>query len=525
LSATNTAGAALLRAARTSGEYRRHRPEASALHQVVRENLLTLYAAIEHGLASDVPKFVRDELEGYLDCGLLCRGFALMQCENPECREKKLVAFSCKGRGFCPACLGRRMAEAAANLVDHVLPRVPLRQFVFTVPFELRARLAYDAKLLGAVGRIFVDSVLGFYRRTLREVGVDRGESGAVTVVQRCSADLRLNPHFHSLALDGVFAPSAAGELEFHALPSLSNQDVAELLHTMVARVLAWLERQGVIASRDEPMLLADESAEHDPALSALAAAAVAGVAPAGPERRARPAIALRNDSGLRIVSGLSAAEAGFSLHAATTAPANDVRAREALCKYILRPPLAQERVHLLDDGLVRIELKRPFADGTVAVDLDPLSLLCRLAAAVPAPGFHVIRYAGVLASAHHLRALVVPPPSAEDETQSTTHLHPAQDRQPPTHRCRYRPWAELMKRAFGWDVDHCDNCGARLRLRALVSAAASVERFLRHIGEPIDPPPLSPARGPPFFQSRVLRRKLGELELARGRQTEMRFW
>jgi hypothetical protein len=52
------------------------------------------------------------------------------------------------------------MAEASANLVDHVLPRVPLRQFVFTVPFELRARLAYDKKLLGAVGRIFVDSVL-----------------------------------------------------------------------------------------------------------------------------------------------------------------------------------------------------------------------------------------------------------------------------------------------------------------------------------------------------------------------------
>jgi hypothetical protein len=123
--------------------------------------------------------------------------------------------------------MGRRMAETAANLVDHVLPRVPLRQFVFTVPFELRARLAYDGKLLGAVGRIFIDPVLGFYRRTMREVWrAGTGQSGAVTVLQRCSSDLRLNPHFHSIVLDGVFVPAEGGELEFHALPSLTNADV-----------------------------------------------------------------------------------------------------------------------------------------------------------------------------------------------------------------------------------------------------------------------------------------------------------
>jgi hypothetical protein len=116
--------------------YARRRPEATALHQVVRGNLLTLYAAIEQGFAAPLPEFVKGELEGYVDCGVLARGFALLKCENPDCRDKKLVAFSCKGRAFCPSCLGRRMAEASANLVDHVLPKVPLRQFVFTVPFE-----------------------------------------------------------------------------------------------------------------------------------------------------------------------------------------------------------------------------------------------------------------------------------------------------------------------------------------------------------------------------------------------------
>jgi hypothetical protein len=92
--------------------YERRRPESTTLHRVVRENLLTLYAAVEQGFASVLPAFVRDELEGYVACGVLSRGFAVFAC--PSCQERKLVAFSCGGRGFCPSCTGRRMAQGAA---------------------------------------------------------------------------------------------------------------------------------------------------------------------------------------------------------------------------------------------------------------------------------------------------------------------------------------------------------------------------------------------------------------------------
>ena len=60
--------------------YERRRPELGTLHRVVRENLQTLYAAIEQGFAAPLPAFVRRELEDYLDCGLLCRGFAPLAC-------------------------------------------------------------------------------------------------------------------------------------------------------------------------------------------------------------------------------------------------------------------------------------------------------------------------------------------------------------------------------------------------------------------------------------------------------------
>jgi len=90
----------------------------------------------------------------------------------------------------------------------------------------------------------------------------------------------------------------------------------------------------------------------------------------------------------------------GFTLHAAKRAGALDPTGREAVLCYVLRPPVAQERVEQRADGLVRITLKKAYTDGTIAADMDPLSLLCRLATSVPPPHFHTVKYAGVLAPA-----------------------------------------------------------------------------------------------------------------------------
>jgi ribosomal protein S27E len=78
-----------------------------------------------------LPDYVSREFEDYLKCGRLEHGFLRVRCES--CHHEKLVAFSCKRRGFCPSCGARRMADSAAYLVDEVLPKRPIRQWVLSV--------------------------------------------------------------------------------------------------------------------------------------------------------------------------------------------------------------------------------------------------------------------------------------------------------------------------------------------------------------------------------------------------------
>ena len=174
-----------------------------------------------------------------------------------------------------------------------------------------------------------------------------------------------------------------------------------------------------------------------------------------------------------------------FTLHAAARAGALDSAGREALLRYVLRPPVAQERVEQRPDGLVRITLKKAYTDGTIAVDMDPLSLLCRLATSVPPPRLHTLRYAGVLASASPWRSRLAP--------QSLQAAAAGDKPGRPDHAGGYRPWAELLARTFAVHVLACPRCQGRMRLLALVKDPASIARHLATVGEATEVPQRSP--------------------------------
>ena len=159
------------------------RPEETLLFQVVRANLESLLARAD-AEGRPVPRFVERELRAFLRCGVAAHGFLIVRCRS--CGHDRLLPFSCKGRGFCPSCGGRRMADTAAHLVDRVFPEVPVRQWVLSLPQPLRFCLGYDRKLCTDVLAVFLRVLLGWHERRAREIlGVETVRGGAVTVIQR----------------------------------------------------------------------------------------------------------------------------------------------------------------------------------------------------------------------------------------------------------------------------------------------------------------------------------------------------
>ena len=98
--------------------------------------------------------YVRQAFRKYLECGIFAHGFARAWCD--DCGHDYIVAYSCKGRGICPSCNTRRMVETAAHLTDHVFPRLPVRQWVLSVPKRLRYFIQRDGAVLNMVLRIFL---------------------------------------------------------------------------------------------------------------------------------------------------------------------------------------------------------------------------------------------------------------------------------------------------------------------------------------------------------------------------------
>jgi len=441
------------------------------LHGVVREHLrIFLWELDRHDEQRGAPLFVKREFERFVHCGVLAHGFARFRCTG--CATDRLVAFSCKGRGFCPNCGGRRMTERAAHLIDHVLPRAPVRQWVLSLPFELRYRLAWGHHLCRAVLAVYTRALIGFYRKRAKASGHRDGRTGTVTVIQRFGGALNLNVHFHTLAVDGVFVREPSGSLRFESAKAPTEEEVEALLGVIRRRVLRLLVRRGLLCEEVGDCL--DESAT--PPLHAFYAASVRQRVAMG--RRAGATVFRLGDAptvtAARPKRRRQARLGGFDLHANTSVSAKNRPKLERLCRYLLRSPVAKDRLSFAPDGTVLVRLKTPWRDGTSHIALQPLELLEKLAALIPRPYVNLIVYHGVLAPNAKWRGEVVAFERTRVESQpsasSTTKVAGSYN----------RTWAELMRRGLDIDVLQCPDCGGRLRFVAAVTSVAAWSRALR---------------------------------------------
>jgi len=520
--------------------YTRHLPDQSALYNVIQQELEAFLARAQ-AHHQPVPSFVEQELRAFLRCGILAHGF--LRLHRDGCGFDRLVPFSCKRRGFCPSCGGHRMAESAAHLVDRVLPEVPIRQWVLTLPYPLRYRCAYGASLTSEILRAFLRALFAELRRRARQHWEMRApQCGAVTFIQRFGSALNLNVHFHTLALDGVYASTDdPGEApRFIPLPPPDRDAVARVVAGTARRLQRIVEKR---AAEDEDALARDE-----PLLALLAAASLRARSASGPNagerwRRLGDRVEPATCNGNPEASPRVPQHGGLSLHAAVAVPARDRRRLERLCRYVARPPLANRRLEELPDGKLALRLKTRWRDGTSHILMERSELIDRLVPLIPPPRAHQVRYHGVLAPCASRRDRVVPagitalaiagrgpataPVSSNEasasvsirciqatlgeastaienadarsvrhaadptaaEPEADPHGHPPNRA---THR-RYR-WAELLQRVFEIDALRCPRCGSTLRLIAAIEDPAVARKILECLELTARSPPVEPA-------------------------------
>ena len=308
--------------------YKPRRPEKTALYKLVKQQ----YRMWSNKSEKSIPYHVEKEFSQYLRCGVLAYGFAYASCDS--CGDEFLIAFSCKGRGICPSCNSRNMAEVAKHLVEAVIPALPMRQWVISFPKRLRIYLETPS-ILAKMLEIVASEIRHCLMRTTAASPVK--EFGAISFVQRFGNTLNFHPHFHLITVDGMIFRNQ-GSLEFQEA-ILTYDDLLDTQEAIRLRVLRWFQKRRHLQEEEvERMLLSDNS--------------------------------------------------GFSLDCSVRIEARDRAGLERLIRYCARPPFASENLRWRAP-YVQYRLPKPTHTGVRYLQLSPLEFIERLAALIPPPRRH----------------------------------------------------------------------------------------------------------------------------------------
>ena len=429
--------------------YRRRQPERTLLYRTVQTHLATWLKLQDDGRGKTAPAFVEREFLRYLECGILANGFARARCA--DCGHDFIVAYSCKSRAVCPSCTTRRMVETAAHLADHVIPRLPVRQWVLSVPKRIRYAVQHDPKVQNLALHIFMSAIEQALQRSSPGAPQD-SRGGAVVFIHRFGSLLNEHLHFHGVVIDGVFSGGEEGQAVFHPATDLHAPVFEQVQSAVRRRLLKALAKRGVLEEEEAQDML---NWPHG---------------------------------------------GGFSVDGEVGIEAKDRKGLERLLRYCARPAFALERLREIDPEHLVYESVKPGSGGRVSQILTPMQLLDRLAALIPPPRLHRHRYYGVLA-----------PNSPQREAVTALAVDPAADKPKPpesnergastiSKAMRYT-WAMLIARIYEVLPLICPLCGGEMKIIAFITERTEVQKILAHLGEPTEPPKQAKARDPPLWE------------------------
>jgi DNA-directed RNA polymerase subunit RPC12/RpoP len=249
-------------------------PERTLLYQTIAEHFETWFELASAGQFDGqgdhhTPKpYVRQAFRKYPACGIFAHGFTRARCN--DCGRDYFVAYSCKGRGVCPSCNTRRMVETVAHLTDHVFSRLPVRQWVLSVPKRLRHFMQRDGAALSMVLRVIAQSLQSNCPGAA-QVGKAALHIGAIAFIHRFGSSLNGHVHFHVCVVDGVFQevaldvvadaelqPSPTGVI-FHPASAIDATAVAQAQADLRRRILHAFVGRGLLESCDAKEMLAHQ--------------------------------------------------------------------------------------------------------------------------------------------------------------------------------------------------------------------------------------------------------------------------
>lgn len=452
------------------------RCSTNQLKEIVEDHLEELFATWDECFRErygPLPARIRTLLERFLRCGDLHFGFLRLRCTSPDCPEKTelLVPHSCKVRGLCPSCGQKRALLWAERLVEEVLPLVPYRQLVFTIPRALRPAFLRDRSLYGDLCRTAYASTRDFLRAQAPR-GFPRFQRAvpAMLVVPQSFGDLLIaHPHAHAICSLGLFTRDGSflpmEDLDFSGLEEIFRERFLQLM----------LRRGKILPETAERM----HSWEHS----------------------------------------------GFNVGWERKLERDDRHGLQGLLSYMERAPVSLKRLTYRDDGMVHYQGTK--MHPRLGVDHQLLPPVDFLAALVP----HILlryqvssRLYGAISTRSRKRlgwierppTRTPPPeygpaplfPSPPAPTRLGRALAPprpplqSSDHDTPFLKERRRSWARLIRCTWLCDPELCPVCGERMKVIAAITSPAHdevIEKILRCIGR-WNPPwkRARRARGPP---------------------------
>ena len=424
--------------------YRPRKPQSSPLWRCLANSFNTFTEVYEQRYQSRygyLRPVIEDVVDKFMDCGNLAQGFARVRCDH--CKHEYLLAFSCKGRWFCPSCHQKKVQLFGELLTETILYPVPHRHYTFSIPRMLRIYFRYDRELLKDLCRIARDCLTEYMRR---ELGRSVGIPGVVMTIHTYGDALNWHPHLHALVADGLFERSRW----FYVMGRTSLKPLEELFR---ARVLVFLVQRGVLPAERARML---RSWKHS----------------------------------------------GFNVYHSRRISPTKGEDLERLARYIIRNPFSLEKMNYSagripgEEGSVIYRVgkvpegksqrargkrtsKELFRSKTFEI-FSECDFIAAVTQHIPDKSFQLVRYYGWYSNKMRgqRRKQEVEVAGEPDNAVRVIDVSEYQPRRIPSAK-----WRELIKKVWEADPLMCPRCGHEMRIVALIDDGEIIEKILRHVG------------------------------------------